>query len=289
MKRTEKVLLIINYAKEIPTSFVSELLECIEKENCESFILSADVDNFMSFGLEVSPSEVCDENLSEIDMAIVLGGDGSIIRASQKISLYGIPILGINFGHLGYLADLEVGDITKFCDILQGDYVVEERMMLQAKICRANGSEVLMPLSLNDIVISNGPVAKLLRYSVCLEGNVVQRMRADGLIVATPTGSTAYSMSAGGPILSPLLDAFCLTPICSHSLNSRPVILPGDNGVDIVEISAPEGNSVYVTVDGITAERLSAGDFISVRRADTKAKIVRMEKNGFLSVLKSKF
>lgn len=289
MNQIKNILLIINYEKNISREFVSSLLLRLSNKNREAYIFAETLDNFKTLGISEVPKLISQgAALSSIHAAIVLGGDGSIIRAARQICSYDIPILGVNFGHLGYLAELEESDIELVDVILDGNHIVEERMMLSTRIMRHDGSITYAPPSLNDIVLSNGPVARLLEFDISCDGIVIQRCRADGLIVATPTGSTAYSMSAGGPILSPALDAFCLTPICPHSLNNRPVILPGESTITLSNIGSLKENSVYVTVDGNKAERLENGDSIQIERANVKTKLLRLERNSFLSVLKSK-
>lgn len=289
MNEIKNILLIINYDKSIKKEYIYSLCDRLSGDGREIFIFADTLSEFSRLcpGLTVSVISQ-GTKLSAIDIAIVLGGDGSIIRAARQICAYDIPILGINFGHVGYLAELEESDTELIDRVLRRDFIVEERMMLSARIKRVDGSITYTPPALNDIVLSNGPVARLLTFDISCDGVVIQHSRADGLIIATPTGSTAYSMSAGGPILAPGLDAFCLTPICPHSLANRPVILPGTSTVSISGIGTVAENSVYVTVDGNRAERLSDGDTLFVERAGTKAKIIRFQKNSFLSILKSK-
>ena len=159
--------------------------------------------------------------------------------------------------------------------------------MLDTVIEHEEGDQTILPPALNDIVLSNGPVARLLTFDVSCDGTVIEQCRADGMIIATPTGSTAYSMSAGGPILAPALDAVCLTPICPHSLNNRPVILPGDSVIGISGVCAA-GNSVYVTVDGHRAERIFPNDRLTLSRSPSKVRLVRLKNDSFLGTLKSK-
>lgn len=289
MHEIKNILLIVNFEKNVAADYICELCDMLRVKDANIFVFA---DSYARLSLlcptvAVSPIPA-DGTLRDIDIAIVLGGDGSIIRAARQISAYGVPLLGINFGHVGFLADLEIADIGKLEKLLSGDYTVEERMMLSGRISRADGSVTYMPPALNDIVISNGPVARLLNFDILCDGVVIQHSRADGLIIATPTGSTAYSMSAGGPILAPGLDAFCITPICPHSLANRPVILTGESKVEVCNIGAVDENSVYATLDGTNADELGVGDKLIVERASTKAKIIRFEKNSFLSVLNNK-
>ncbi len=288
MNRVKKILLIVNFRKQIPEAFIKDLVHSLRAEGSSVWILPDSRERFYAMAL-AKEVELVDnkELLFSCDMAIVLGGDGSIISASTEVSGYGVPILGINFGHVGYLAELEATEVARLGLILSGEYIIEERMMMEADIVHSDGVTDRLPPMLNDIVLSSGPVARLLDFEVHCDGVAIQRCRADGLIVATPTGSTAYSMSAGGPILSPELDAFCLTPICPHSLSNRPVIIPGESTVKVSAESSSD-NFIYVTADGHSAVRLDAGDVIEVRRSPLRTRLVRLGKNSFLSALNSK-
>ena len=263
MEKIRNVLLIINNKKEIPPEFLERLCGILADRGCKLFVFQDCV-------------------------AIVLGGDGSIISAATQVCAYRIPILGINFGTLGYLAELEASDVELVNDVLDGAFTVEERMMLTPKIVHADGSMTCTPPALNDIVLSNGPIARILNFSLTCDDVLIQRHRADGMIIATPTGSTAYSMSAGGPVLAPELDAICLTPICSHSLANRPVIVPGTSYIKLSGLETVGGNSVYLTVDGRIAEKLEASDSVLVTRSESRTRLIRLRKNSFLTVLNSK-
>ena len=270
MKKIKKILLLINPKKKIPSSFTDELICFLEKRNCSVTVYPDNTDP-----------------VSAYDLAVVLGGDGSIIEAASVVSSDGVPILGINFGRVGYLAELEATDLSLLEKVIAGDYVTEERIMMDAYVTHSDGSVTKLSPALNDIVLSNGPIARLLNFDVLCDGVVIKRCRADGIIIATPTGSTAYSMSAGGPILSPMLDAFCLTPICAHSLDSRPIVVPGNSTLSLSSITTSK-NDVYVSVDGRSAEKLSDGDTVTVGRSCVTAKLIRLENNSFLSALNSK-
>ncbi len=289
MHEIKNVLLIVNFDKNVPGDYIGALCEKLRSASAEVFVTVETASRLSALcpRLELSVTAL-DSSLEKIDVAIVLGGDGSIIRAARQIGSYGVPLLGINFGHVGFLADIEATDTERIGRLLDGDFTVEQRMMLSGRIIHADGSVTYMPPALNDIVLSNGPVARLLTFDILCDGVVIQHSRADGLIIATPTGSTAYSMSAGGPILAPGLDAFCITPICPHSLANRPVILTGESTVEVCNIGAVDENSVYATLDGTNAEQLIAGDRLTVERAAAKAKIIRFEKNSFLSILNNK-
>ena len=289
MEKIDKVFLIINFDKDIPDSFFKELDLLLKSSSCNLYV-NSDTDDYLN-NRKCSLTRNVIQNSSvmqNMDIAIVLGGDGSILKASTQVCSYNIPILGINFGTLGYMAELEASDLKKVKAVFNGDYKLEERMMLSAKIERNDKSIIMMPPALNDIVLSNGPIARILNFNVSCNGVLIEKCRADGLVISTPTGSTAYSMSAGGPILAPALNAFCLTPICPHSFGNRPVILNGNDIVVLSEIRVVKDNSVYLTVDGRLAEKLENGDIITVSRSFSVTRLVRLKDNSFLSVLNSK-
>lgn len=271
MNSINSIILIVNREKCSDPVYLPKLIEYLKSRSCAV--------RMYDIGTDAVPPRS--------DMALILGGDGSIISAAAHLAPLGIPMLGINFGRVGYLAELESTDTELLSRILDGEYVIEERMMLDCRIVRRDGAHISMPPALNDIVLSNGPVARLLTFDVFCDGVIIEQCRADGMIIATPTGSTAYSMSAGGPILSPVLDAFCLTPICPHSLNNRPVIVPGDSVIGISGVCAG-GNSVYITVDGHRAERLDFGDTVTLSRSPSKARLVRLKNDSFLATLRAK-
>lgn len=288
MKKINNILLTVNFKKQVDPSFVRHIFELICRKERRVFVFGEEAERFRECGVtgfSVIPDS--GDSVKDIDMAIVLGGDGSIIRASSKVSRFGIPILGINFGTVGFLAELEIGDTEKIENILDGCCTIEERMMLDVQIIRSGKPFFTARNILNDIVLSNGPVARLLNFEVYVNGVLMQKYRADGMITATPTGSTAYSMSAGGPILDPCLDAVCITPICSHSLSDRPVIVPGDTVIMIENIDT-EDDSVYITIDGRHFERLELDDKIKICSSRARAKLVRTTNNSFISVLNSK-
>lgn len=289
MKKISNILLIVNFEKNIPAEFLNSLFYVTQKGKCIVYVSDETKNYLEDRKIAVnSIKEIDNESLKNIDISIVLGGDGSILRAATKLSRYNIPILGINFGTLGYMAELEASDVNLLEQVISGEYFIEERMMLSPKIEKADGSVVMMPSALNDIVLSNGPVARLLNFNVICDGILIERCRADGMVIATPTGSTAYSMSAGGPVLAPGLNAYCLTPICPHSFSNRPVILQGDSVVTLSEIGAMRDNSVYITVDGRLAEKISASDKVIIVKSESKTSLVRIKNNSFLSALSSK-
>ena len=210
------------------------------------------------------------------DVVVVLGGDGTMLSA---VHLYpGTPLLGLNLGSLGYLASVEeVNFDAAIAALAEGRYTISFRTALRTRGVNA----------LNDVVVSRGVSGHAIRLAFSVDGEPVTRFVADGLVVATPTGSTAYSLSAGGPVLEPSLDCLCLTPICPHTLTSRPVIFRGDSVIRLSNILS-KGTSVYVTADGRDVFALNEGDIISIKRSAHTTKLIRIKDSGFLGVLHAK-
>jgi NAD+ kinase len=220
------------------------------------------------------------------DVLVVFGGDGTILQAARQAARDGIPILGVNLGGFGFLAEVQDRAVDDaLLRVLAGDYRVDERMMLQAQVWRAH-RVVRELLALNDVVVTKSGYARLLRIRTDINDIHLATHLADGLIVATPTGSTAYSLSAGGPILHPDLDAIVLTPICAHTLNARAVVL---SGTEVVTIRVePTGAPSVLTVDGQEGHPLEPDDVVRVARAPCRARLVRLGRTGFYRLLRTK-
>lgn len=227
------------------------------------------------------------DDLNKCEAAIVLGGDGSIIEASHRLLERQVPIIGINFGHVGFLSELEINETELLDKICSGEYSIDERMMLDATVFDENENQLVHFTVLNDLVLTNGPVARLIKFDVICDDVKIETCRADGTIISTPTGSTAYSLSAGGPVLDPSLDGICLTPICPHTLNSRPVIFRADSTIRITNI-INNNSSVYFNADGRDVIPINSGDTIEIRRSKYKTRLIRIKESGFLSVLRGK-
>lgn len=233
-----------------------------------------------SLGLSV------DELVHAIDFAIVLGGDGTLLGAAKLLAPAGKPILGVNLGHLGFLTEIELPDLYKALpDVLAGRYQVEERIMLEARVIR-DDNETRRFLALNEVVATKGSFARLIQLETYVGGRLVATYPADGLIVATPTGSTAYSLSAGGPIVNPNVGVVVITPICPHTLYARALIVSQDETVRIRVIAEHQDNAL--TIDGQRGYRIFNGDTIEVRRARETTKLMRLEGWSFYEVLRRK-
>ncbi len=217
---------------------------------------------------------------------IVFGGDGTLLRTARKVARSGTPIIGVNLGHLGFLTEIDVPEALPALEkLLHDEYYIEERMMLEASVYR-EGRMVEHLAGLNDAVIAKGAFARLILLETYVNDDYVNTYPSDGLIVASPTGSTAYSLSAGGPLVTPELDLLLLTPICSHNLWSRPMIFAPDSIIKVVILSSQ--GEVMLTVDGQHGFSLNKNDQVVVKRASAKAKFIRLEGRNFFELLRKK-
>lgn len=221
-----------------------------------------------------------------IGLMVVLGGDGTLIRAAQVAAPRQIPMLGVNTGHLGFLTEIEGSELFVHLEqFLAGNVIIEERMMLTASIER-DGQTKFAGTALNDAVISKGPRARMVHLEVSVGQTPVARYPADGVIIATPTGSTAYSLSAGGPIIGPTVDVLVVTPICPHTMTTRPMVFSGSEQVTVKVVENP--GEVGLSTDGSDPIPLNAGDLVKISRAPYMVKLVRRHSYRFYEVLRQK-
>jgi len=222
---------------------------------------------------------------SNVDVVAVFGGDGTFLHAARIVVSSGIPILGVNLGSLGFLAEVKLDEMRPALqNLIGGNYELEERMLLQVEVSRGDRT-LKRYLALNDAVINKGAIARIIELEVTVNAQLVTVTRADGLIVSTPTGSTAYSLSAGGPILYPTLGALIVTPICPHTLTNRPVVVPDRAQVGICLL---RGNDVMLTVDGQVGMTLEPGDRLAVRKAESSVRLVQPAGSTFFALLREK-
>jgi NAD+ kinase len=222
----------------------------------------------------------------DLDLLVVLGGDGTMLGAARLIGARQIPVLGINFGWLGYLTEFTLTELFPALDgLLKGSFEVDRRMLLDVRVERA-GQQIAQQRALNDAVINKSAPARMIELECFVNEHFVNSFRADGMIVATPTGSTAYSLSAGGPIVLPSISAILLTPICPHMLSNRPVVLPGDNTVTLVFKRAEE--ELMLTIDGQVVVNLQSDDRIILRRSETTFNLILPRNRNYFEVLRTK-
>jgi NAD+ kinase len=235
------------------------------------------------------PSLSRDEaELARVDFALVMGGDGTLLRASHTLAPAGVPMLAIRFGSFGFLADIEPGrTINALEAVLRGDFSLDERMMIQASMRRGSETVGQIPAALNDVVIAKGPLARMLRLDTHISGKYISTYASDGLIVATPTGSTAYSLSAGGPLVAPDLETIIVTPICPHTLNARSLLVCRNEVVEVAVESSTD-DVVMLTVDGQLGIPLRPGDVIHVCLAKHRAKLISLDGKSFYHKLQTR-
>ena len=223
----------------------------------------------------------------EADLVIALGGDGTILDCAKKMAKRGKPILGINLGHLGYMAELEMDELAALSKIIDGDYTLDERAMMDIEVINREGSVKYKSFALNDAVISNGSVSKIINLELYAEDSLVTTYRADGLIVSTPTGSTAYAMSAGGSIADPKVKCKLVTPICPHSFIARQLIFSDETNLKIKNVSVRE-KSLMLTLDGKSNCELFKDDVVSITKSDLTVQLVRVKDCSFYDILSQK-
>jgi NAD+ kinase len=221
-----------------------------------------------------------------VDLVVVLGGDGTLLGAARKVGRYGLPILGVNLGGLGFLTEIPLEMLYKDIEkVITGQVTVEPRLMLQASVFR-NAEEKCRFSVLNDVVINKGALARIIDLRVSIDGHFLTTFRSDGLIISTPTGSTSYNLSAGGPILYPDLEALILTPICPFTLTQRPIIVPDTS---VIEVQMGKHNEeVILTFDGQVGFDLMAHDRVIISKSEKKLKLIKSPDQDYYDILRTK-
>ncbi len=283
-----KFALITNFNISDKAHAAMRVANRLMQHDCEILIASFNREKVMRMNQRASefrflPIEAV---YAEADILIVLGGDGTILEAARRAAQHATPILGINLGRLGYMAELESGELDLLDRLFTGEYELEHRSMLRVELF--SGDELRsFCYALNDAVISNGSVSRMIDLELSEGGAPVTTYRADGLIIATPTGSTAYSMSAGGAIVDPGVPCFCVTPICPHSFAARPMIFSDSSVLQIKNICARE-KMLYLTVDGRMNFELYRNQTVRVTKSDLRTSLIRLKACGFYRRLRQK-
>lgn len=273
-RQIQRVLIIANLHKPRAGAMADSVQSTLEQQNIETVVFK--------YTGEPDPPPV-----DHFDLAISLGGDGTVLFASRILSAQGVPILGVNMGDFGFLTEVAENEWRdSFEKYRSGTLDVSERMLETVVVVR-DGAEIGSFVGLNDMVITAGGIAKIIRLSVSLSETSLGIYRADGIIVATPTGSTAHSAAAGGPILDPRMDAFVINPICAFTLSHRPIVVPGSETI-VITIGEQQRTDVLLTVDGQLIFPLESGDQIRIGRSDQRVRIVRAERRDFYGVLRNK-
>jgi NAD+ kinase len=258
-----------------------ELFNWLLSRNCEPLI-EAHLARHLG-----CPGVAAEDISSSAEMVVVLGGDGTLISTARIIGERDIPILGVNLGSLGFLTEIALDELYPALEkCLAGDYRVSERIMLRAVVER-DGRETASHLVLNDVVINKGALARIVDLKTKVNSLDLATFKADGLIISTPTGSTGYSLSAGGPIVNPSMNCIVITPICPHTLTNRPIVIDDGSVVDIT-VSSLDDEDIYLTLDGQVGLELRSGDRIHVSRANHTARLIMSEERDYFAVLRTK-
>lgn len=277
--------IITNMKKDPDLEFTRELMEFLTMAGRNCYLVNTETDVEMNRLKKIL--------VPEADCLLVIGGDGTVLRAAHLILGSGVPILGINLGTLGYLAEVERSNWREMMSLLlAGNYEIEPRMMLEGRRLNRGGKvedEVVLH-ALNEVVIARSGAIRVLNLNVFVDGQLLNNLNADGIIISTATGSTAYNMSAGGPIVEPKARLILLTPICAHTLNTRSVVLSKDDAV-LIEMACSarnEGMAANAAFDGGSSLELRYGDCIEIRRSEKVTNLVKLTKRSFLSTLHRK-
>ena len=260
---------------------LSKLIHWLRKLNCQVLLdtATATIINESSSHSKATISEIA-------DLLIVLGGDGTLLSVARAAHPHNVPILAVNLGSLGFLAEISIDELYLTLEnILSEKFEIESRMLLNAYIWR-NGKKVEDYNVLNDIVINKGVVARVINLQVLVDGQYMTSYRADGLIIATPTGSTAYSLSAGGPIIHPSMQTLVLSPICPFTLTNRSILIP-DQSIIQVKLDA-EYNDVRVTLDGQESYKMKAGDILEIQKTKTTLQLIKGPNKNYYKILRKK-
>ena len=276
-----RIGIIGNTKKKETFEITTELSKLLEKKGIEVYVekeLAAVIGHKSSVPRSELPELV--------DLVLVFGGDGTFLGVARLVSKYDIPILGVNLGGLGFLTEITLDELYPMMEyILSGKYEIEKREMLDATIHRRN-ERIGNYLVLNDVVVNKGAVARIIDLAIYINGSHVTTFKADGIILSTPTGSTAYSLSAGGPIVYPTLPLTIITPICPHTLTDRPLVVSNETTIRVKVLT--DTPDIYLTLDGQVGVSLNMGDVVEVRKADTSVKLIKSPFRDYFTILKTK-
>jgi NAD+ kinase len=279
--RIGKIGIVANVAKEKSSEYALRLKKWLLDRGVQVFL-----DEAVAYRIGESEGMERGKLAAASDLIVVFGGDGTMLRAARAVCGHDIPILGINIGGLGYLTEVNLNEMTDAMEhILKSDFRTEQRMMLDIAITR-RGDQAGEGTVLNEVVINRDNLSRIVELETAVNGRHLATFKADGLIIATPTGSTAYSLSAGGPIIFPEQNAMILNPICAHTLTNRPVVLPEDVTVQVVLWTKEQGATL--TLDGQVSYTLASGDTISVRKSSYVTTLVASPHRDYLEILRTK-
>ena len=280
----KKIGIIPNREKDEGLKYTRVLSESVRCNGGEA-ILSSEVATELGYDKKWLDE---DEVLADSEVVVCLGGDGTFLKAARKAYKYDIPLLGINLGSLGFLTEVEKNDIENaVIRLISDEYEIENRMMLEVSVHNRDNKVIVQDTALNDAVVSRVALSRILHLETYINGIYVDSFPGDGLIISTPTGSTAYSLSAGGPVVEPDADMIILTPICPHILYSKTFIASGNKEIKVM-VDENYCNNAMVTIDGQIGYELRGGDIIKVKRSCHSVRVIRMSSRNFFNILRTK-
>jgi len=287
VKKLNKVILTPNPYRDKNFQTVRDALRVLTENGIDARLcLPFEVDRTYDLPKDLRFSRL-DRELPTASMVICFGGDGTILHMAKTATRHNIPILGVNIGTMGFMAELESGELSQLARIASGDYAIDERMMMDVTVHR-DRDIIFHDICLNDVVITKGAVARIVHLAVNCDGVQAMECGGDGIIVATPTGSTAYSLSAGGPIVEPEAHSIIVTPICAHDVASR-CIVASENRTITVGLTHNARRNAFLSVDGGKALRMNMGDVATIRKSNLTTKLVRLKDRSFYDVVNMKF
>ncbi len=277
-----KIGIIPNVEKDINLELTGNIAEWLAEKSIKVLLDGNIADRLGRPELGLGENEI----YAESDIIIVLGGDGTLLKVARQSAPYNVPLFGINLGYLGFLTEVEAGDMYPALEtLISGEYEIEKRMMLVATV-EEDGKELEKSVALNDVGITKGPFSRIISLGIYINDSFVDLYSADGVIISSPTGSTAYSLSAGGPIVSPDLKVLIITPICPHVLHSRPIVVSNE---DVVKIEVCHNNmEVMLTLDGQQGYKVKPGDIVTVRQSKYFTSLIKLKDRTFFQVLRQK-
>ncbi len=281
-----KIVLTPNPYRDRNFKHVERACSILQEAGVETKVcLPFDVDKSFELPDHIKLFDLSKE-IKNADMLICFGGDGTILHSSKIATRHHVPILGVNIGTMGFMAELEAGEMSMLSRVASGDYTIEKRMMLRVTVSN-DGKQVFDEIALNDAAITKGAVARVIQMNVECDGVEALNCSGDGVIICTPTGSTAYSMSAGGPIVEPSAQNIIITPICAHTFMAKGIVTAPWRTVS-VRLGKLGRRNAFLSVDGGRAFRLNLGDVVTVRKSEQETRLVRLKQTSFYEILNNK-
>ena len=278
-----KIAIIVNLTKQRAIVCAARICVIVKNAGAQVMMPPDCTDYFPDNG--VTFAESLEQLFETADMAVTVGGDGTIIHAAKYAACTDTPLIGVNVGRLGFVSDVEPDEIGDLKKLVSGAYSAEQRLLLDVEVRKPGG--VRHFLAVNDAVLTHGTLSKIVDFTLSLNGEEISKYRADGLLFSTPTGSTAYSLSAGGPIVSPQMDCILMTPVCPHSLFSRSVLFNVDSALGVT-VKIPAGCGCVLSIDGETNINITEQDVVTVRRSERRLTLLSVKKRNFYRKLNEK-